>query len=143
MAIRSELKENEKRLAKREDNLDSKLDTLTIKEKHLEKQEQSVADRLSKIEVKECEASELLEERQEALSRVAGMSREEGRRELLGALEHELTHEAGQLVSKILGEARENAMEQARKITLTAIQRYAAGNTCENTVSAVAFRRMT
>ena len=136
-AVRAELKEVEKRLTKREDNLDSKLDTLTTKERHLEKAEQQVAQRAEKLTVAEGEAEQLLHRRQEELTRVSGMTRDDGKRELLSTLERELKHEAGQLISKILTEARETAADRAREVTITAIQRYAADNTCESTVSAV------
>ena len=135
--VRAELKKIEKRLTKREDNLDGKLDTLTTKERHLEKTERQMAERSAGLARTEEQAQELVERRQQELTRVSGMSVEQGKRELLAILNGQLTHEAGQLISKVLGEARENAMQQAREVTLTAIQRYAAENTCEATVSTV------
>ncbi|NOT01349.1 MAG: ribonuclease Y [Phycisphaerales bacterium] len=135
--VRSELKDVEKRLTKREDNLDSKLDTLTTKERHLEKAEGDLEARVVKVGAAEQKAAELVERRGAELVRVSGMTPEEGKRELLSALESQLVHESGQLVARILGEARENAVAKAREITLTAIQRYAADNTCEATVSTV------
>ena len=47
---RAELKGIEKRLTKREDNLDSKLETLSTKEKHLEKSEKKVSQILKEYE---------------------------------------------------------------------------------------------
>lgn len=135
--VRAEMKEVEKRLQKREDNLDGKLDTLTTKERHLEKAEQAVAERGEALSALEEKAESLVEKRQDELVRVSGMSVDDAKQELLSSLERELTHEAGQLVAKVLGEARENATEQAREITLTAIQRFAADNTCEASVSTV------
>jgi len=135
--VRAEQKEIEKRLTKREDNLDGKLDTLTTKERNLEKAEQKVVDRSAELEKLEASAAELFEQREHELSRVARMSVEEAKRELLTLLENDLTHEAGQLISKVLSEAQEEASEKAREVTLIAIQRYAAENTCEATVSTV------
>ena len=42
--VRDELKESERRLEKRADNLDKKLDTLSIKERNLEKNEQRLQE---------------------------------------------------------------------------------------------------
>ncbi len=134
---RAEFKEIEKRLTKREDNLDQKLDTLTHKQKHIEKQDEKLAAEAARLNERDKKSRELLERREEELVRVAGLSKSEAKTELLSALETELTRESGQLISKVLGEAREEAQQKAREITLTAIQRYAADNTCEGTVSTV------
>jgi ribonuclease Y len=134
---RNELKEIEKRLTKREDTLDRKLDTLETKDRHLEKSEKKLTERRERLEARERETEELLVQRQEELVRVSGLSLTEARQEILSNLELELSRESGQLINKILGEARETAQEQAREITLTAIQRYAAENTAEATVSTV------
>ncbi len=134
---RGELKETEKRLTKREDNLDRKLDTLSTKERHLEKAERKNVERATSLEEKDKRADELVERRQAELMRIAGMSRDEAKQELLSALEDDLKLEMGQLVHRMVTEARENAAAQAREITLTAIQRFAAENTCEATVSTV------
>ncbi len=134
---RAELKGIEKRLVKREDTLDSKLETLATKERHLERSEAKLAERGTKLQESERRVEELGERREAELVRISGLTAEAAKQELLGALEEELTHEAGQLINKIIGEAQENAMVQAREITLTAIQRYAADITCEGTVSTV------
>ncbi len=134
---RLEFKEIEKRLTKREDNLDQKLDTLTAKEKHLDKMEQQLAESTAQLEERNRKSQQLLDDREQELVRVSKLSVGEARAELLSSLESRLTHDAGQLVSKIIGEAREEAEAKAREITLTAIQRYAADNTSEATVSTV------
>lgn len=134
---RVELKDAERRIAKREDNLDGKLDTLASKEKHLEKSEKKLGDRDAKLSEQAKRVEELEAKRQEELVRVSGMSAADAKQELLNSFEDELTHEAGQMVIKILGDAREDAANKAREITLIAIQRYAAENTCEATVSTV------
>ncbi len=136
-ATRDELKSIEKRLTKREDNLDQKLDTLTTKEKHLDRTERKLQESIGRVEDRDRKSQELLGQREAELSRISGLSRDEGRAELLAALERDLTIESGQLINKMLGEARENAEAQAREITLIAIQRFAADHTSEGTVSTV------
>jgi ribonuclease Y len=65
------------------------------------------------------------------------MSAEQAKAQLFAALEHELEGEAAVIVERILTEARDNANQKVREITLTAIQRYAAEHTCDSTVSTV------
>ncbi|GAB4108320.1 MAG: ribonuclease Y [Phycisphaeraceae bacterium] len=146
---RNELKEHERRLTKREDNLDRKLDTLTTKEKYLDELDAQVKKREAALAGKQEELDALIEQRRnlletarqeqkQALLRIANMSEEEARRESLKAVERECQHEAGALIQKITEQAEEEAKDTALKITLQAIQRYASEHTADSTVSAIA-----
>jgi ribonuclease Y len=134
---RAELKENEKRLTKREDNLESKLDTLATKERNLDKQTQKLQDSELALEAREKEIAQQIEAQRSKLLEISGMSAEQAKAQLFAALEHELEGEAAVIVERILTEARDNANQKVREITLTAIQRYAAEHTCDSTVSTV------
>jgi len=48
-----------------------------------------------------------------------------------------MEHETAELIDKRLSEAKEAAEDKARNIIIQAIQRYAAEQTCEGTVSTV------
>ncbi len=135
--VRDELKDAERRLEKRADNLDKKLDTLSTKEKMLEQGEQRVRDRESVVERQEKEIAEILEQQRSQLLRISGMSADEARNLLLTRLQHEIEHDAASLVDKILAEAKETAHEKSREIVITAIQRYATEHTSASTVSTV------
>jgi ribonucrease Y len=145
---RSEVKDNERRLTKREDNLDRKLDTLTTKEKYLDdmdagikKREKQLAGKKDELDALLVERKELIEaarrEQKQTLLRIANLSEEEAKRESLKAVERECQHEAGQLIQQITGKAEEEAKDNALKITLQAIQRYASEHTADSTVNAV------
>ena len=134
---RRELKESEKRIAKREDNLESKLDTLSTKERKLEREEARIAEVSTGVAQQQEEAGRLVAEQRDRLVKVSGMSQEDARQTLLQITEKEVEHDCAVLVEKLLTEARDNAAQKARDITLIAIQRYAAENTSENTVSTV------
>ncbi len=135
--MRAELKEIEKRLAKREDNLEGKLDTLAIKERNLEQAQKRVATRADEVAKREREAESLVGERRERLLKVSGMTVDEARRTVLGDLSVELEHDSAELIEKTLATARDEALQRSREITLTAIQRYAGEHTCDSTVSTV------
>jgi ribonuclease Y len=135
--MRGELKAIEKRLAKREDNLEAKLDTLVTKERNLEQSLKKLAADAETLAAKEAEAESLLTQRREQLLRVSGLSLDDARRTVLNDIREELDHEAAEMVEKSVAVAKDEAANRAREITLTAIQRYAGEHTCESTVSTV------
>ncbi len=136
-AMRAELKETEKRFAKREDNLEAKLDTLVTKEKNLEQALKKLTTRTEEITQRETEATALLAQRREQLLRVSGLTIDEAKRTILDEVRHEVDREAAILIEKTVSTAKEEAVQRAREITLTAIQRYAGEHSCESTVSTV------
>ncbi|HEX7008800.1 MAG TPA: Rnase Y domain-containing protein, partial [Phycisphaeraceae bacterium] len=148
-AVRNEMKEVERRLTKREDNLDRKLDTLTTKEKYLDELDAKIKAREQTVSQREQELEELiakhrealdqaLQEQKQALLRIANLSEEDAKREALKAIERECQHEAAQIIRRNVEKAEEESKEAALKITLQAIQRYASEHTADSTVSAIA-----
>lgn len=137
-ATRDELKETERRLSRREDNIDKKMDVLNTKERKLEEREQAVERRDEALAAKETEIDRLLTEQRAELLRVSKLTADEARTLCLERTEREVEREAGQLVEKLLLTAQETAREKARVITIDAIQRYAAEHTGEATVDTVA-----
>jgi ribonuclease Y len=145
---RSEIAEKERRLTKREDLLDKKLDTLGTKEKYLLDLDRQIKDEQGRIDGKLDEAEAMLQKRQKAneqhaehlkndLLRVAHLSEEDAKREAMRVLEQQLTHESGELIKQVTERTEEQAKEIAQKITLTAIQRYASEHCSESTSNSV------
>ncbi|MBN1492467.1 MAG: ribonuclease Y [Phycisphaerae bacterium] len=136
-AARTELKETERRLTKREDNLEKKLDALSAQERSLQSQEQRLKDREEKLTAKDEELSDILGQQRDQLLRISGMGVEEAKELLLSRIEQEVEHEAATIVENAISNAKETAEEKSREIILTAVQRYAAEHTSDHTVSAV------
>jgi ribonuclease Y len=134
---RRKLEEHENRLSKREDTLDRKLDTLSVKEKHLDDLENKVERREKAVKAKEEELSGILKEQRDRLLQIAGMTAEQAREVLLKRIEDECRQDAGAIVQRIVEQAQEEGKEKARNIILQAIQRYAAEQTADHTVSTV------
>ena len=134
---RRKLEELDQRLSKREDTLDKKLDTLTVKERHLDDLESKVAQREKLVQQKEAELAEVLREQRERLLSITNLSVDQAREMLLRKLEDECKQECGALITKLTEQAQEEAKEKSRQILLQAIQRYAAEQTSDHTVSAV------
>ena len=134
---RSELRNIEKRVAKREDNLEAKLDTLSTKEKKLDQMDRRLSERLEGVEIKEREIDGILEQQRSSLLRISGLDADTARRTVLSDLEGEMEQECGQLIEKMIGEAREQAEDKSREIVITAIQRYAAAHTSSSVARTV------
>jgi len=146
---RNEIKESERRITKREDNLDRKLDMLATKEKYLSDEDEKVKVRERTVARKESELDQLLaehrkiveqtrREQKQVLLRLSNLSEEDARKEALKAVEMDVQHEAAQIIQRHMLRAEEESKETARKITLQAIQRYASDHTADSTVSAIA-----
>jgi len=127
---RAEQQRLERRLIQREETLDRKLETA-------EKREQVLAQREQEVTKAREELEESSQRQRVELERVAGLTLEQARQELLQKTEIEIRHEAAQLGKKIEAEARETAERSAREIVALAIQRCAADHTAEVTVSVV------
>jgi len=134
---RRELRSEEKRLAKREDMIDQKLETLHSKERMVDTAEKAIAEREKGLMAKDRQLNEIIGQQKSQLLKVANLSMDEARNILLGRIEKDIEQEASALIQKRLEDAKDTADEQAREIIITSIQRYAADHTCERTVSAV------
>jgi ribonuclease Y len=135
--IRAELHENEIRLAKREDVLERQAELLHQRENTQNQQEKELERRLKRMEIKDKELSSLIAQQKNQLLKITAMSINEAKGLLLKNLEDECEHEMSALISRKVEEANEIADEKSREVISTAIQRYAAEQTCEVTVSTV------
>jgi ribonuclease Y len=147
-AERQQVKEDERRLTKREDTLDRKLDLLATKEKSIVELDQKIKHREQAIEGRQAELDALVAERRDAMAKyhaeqkqrlltISNLSEEEARKQALKALESETQHEAAEIIQRSTERAEEEARENAQRITLMAIQKYASEHTAESTTNAV------
>jgi len=120
----------EKRLAQKEDLLERKVESLEAKE-------QNLLEREEKLEVDKKSLENARKEQDIALERIASLTTEEARAELLKKTEEEMRHELAMMVKEMEQEAKENAEKEAREILSIAIQRCSADHVAETTVSVV------
>jgi ribonuclease Y len=135
--VRAELHETEMRLTKREDGIERQVEMLQQREKALKQQEQEVDRRLRTIDLKEKQLTALLAQQKNQLLKITAMDMNEAKELLLKRLEDECEHEMSALIQRKVEETTEAAEDKSREIITTAIQRYAADQTCEATVSTV------
>ena len=111
-------------------SLDQKLAGVDRREQDLRKLDQQLQERTGVLNKREREIGARLEQ-------VAGLTAQEAKLELIQRIENEARDEAGALVRNITEQARKNADREAKKIVALAIQRIAAEQTAEASVSAV------
>jgi len=134
---RKGFREQEKRLEKRADLLDQKLELINKKERDFESVQRYLSEQQDEVTKRNLEVRQLLVEQRETLHRVAQLNQDEARELLLRRLTDELSHEVGGLILKHDQMLRDTTVAKAREILATAIQRYAASHTAETTVSTV------
>ncbi|MDR5695238.1 MAG: ribonuclease Y [Armatimonadota bacterium] len=127
---RAEIQRLERRIVQREESLDRKAEALERRERALIQREQEVSKAREEVEA-------LRREHRLELERIAGLTSEEAKEQLLREIEAEVRHEAAQLIKKVEEQARAEADRLAKEIIALAIQRCAADHTAEVTVSVV------
>ncbi len=132
---RNKLQAFDKQLQSREENLERKVELLNKKERDLNEARRQTEDRNRQLEEKQSVVNRLLQEENQKLERVSGMSREEARKLLLDNLVNETRSESAQMLKEIRDTARMDARKEAQKIIIQAIQRTAADHCVETTVS--------
>ena len=128
---RNEMQRLEKRILQKEETLDKKSENLERKEEELNKKNKEVETLQN--ELNESQRKIILE-----LEKVSGMTSEEAKNSLLRTIENEVKLEAAHMIKNIEAEAKEEAGKKAKEIIAGAIQKCAADQVAENTVSVVA-----
>ena len=111
-------------------SLDQKLAGVDRREEELRRTEQQLQDRARGLDKRQQEIGTRLEH-------VAGLTAQEAKLEIVTRLENEARDEAAALIRNITEQAKKNADREAKKIIALAIQRIAAEQTAESSVSAV------
>ena len=126
--LRGDLERRETRLADREQRLDAEL-------KRIEDRAQALSQRKQDLERRAAELDKLDADRSKELERVAGLTSDAAKVELVATIENQAKREAALIVRDIEREARSEGDKRARKIVTLAIQRVATEQTSESVVS--------
>ena len=133
----NQLRDKERRLTKREDTLDRETDLLRQSEKQLKESEKDLVRKKENLDVKNKDLSSVITQQKNQLLKISSMDVQSAKELLLKRLEDECEHEMNSVVLRKSEETKEIAEEKGREIISTAIQRYAAEQTCEVSVSMV------
>src|SRR2546421_2450430 len=134
-AVKDEVRElrggperRETRLADREQRLDEEL-------KRIEDRAQALSQRSQDLDARAAELDNLETDKTKELERVAGLTSDQAKGELVATIENQAKREAALIVRDIEHEARSEGEKRARKIVTLAIQRVATEQTSESVVS--------
>ena len=134
---RTEIGQQERRLQQKEEQVDRRLEEISRRQVTVEEKEEQLVRAREALEATQAELAQATEEQRRALERIAALPREEARRELLAGLERELVSEKADRIRRADAELREEVDERSRELIITTIQRHAADQTGETSVSVV------
>ncbi len=127
---RAEVQKYERRVMNKEESLDKKTE-------QLDRKEQSLTAREENLKKKTAEMDDLIAQRQEELEKISGLTSEQAKEYLLKSVEEDVKHDTAKLIKELDTKAREDADKKAKEYVVNAIQRCAADNVAETTVSVV------
>lgn len=125
-----EVRSQENRLNQREQNIDKRVQTLDQREHQISSLQGQLDRRSRDLEAAEQEVGERLES-------VAGMTTDEARTTLLDSLKDDVAIESAQIIRDAEARTKAEADKTAREILSLAIQRLAADQTSQITVSTI------
>ncbi len=127
---RSDVQQQEKRLIQKEENLEKKIYSAEQREKQLDRREEDIES--TKLEVQKLKDSELDE-----LEKIARLSTEDAKKQLLAKVDETLTTEKAERIKTMEDQIKEKSEDTAKNVITYAIQKCAADHTAESTVSIV------
>jgi ribonuclease Y len=137
-----EVLERNKKINDAENRIKQKEVSINQKEAALDKQikeNEAIKENLNRqievVNIKRTELEKHQEEHIRRLEKIAGLSAEEAKAQLVESLKNEAKTQALALQQEIIEDAKQKANKEARKIVIQTIQRTAAEQTIENTVT--------
>ncbi len=125
---RKEIDEIEKRVLKREETLDAKLNAISAEEGKLKAEE-------ARLRAEEQALGKKAEELEAKLQKIGGLSAADAREEIMRRVKEDRTQDMARLVEKIDRENRDEVEKKASEIVTTALQRYARSHVAEITTT--------
>lgn len=134
---KNKIRAKENKLVRQEDSLNFREENLAAKEKKLNEKEKQTDSKLANLSKMEQELQQKIDQQIVVLERVAGLSQDEAKKELMEAVEKRTEKEIASYLHEKQEEAETMASANARNIISLAIQRYSQEETIERTVSTV------
>jgi len=137
-----EVNERNRKINDSENRIRQKEQSINQKEANLDKQikeNEAIKDNLNRqidlVNIKRTELEKHQEEHIRRLEKIAGLSADEARNQLVESLKNEAHTQALALQQEIIDEAKQKANKEARKIIIQTIQRTAAEQAIENSIT--------
>jgi ribonucrease Y len=129
------INESENRARQKEQSINQKEANLDKQIKENEAIKENLNRQIEVVNLKRTELEKHQEEHIRRLEKIAGLSAEEAKNQLIESLKQEAQTRALVLQQEIIEDAKLKANKEARKIVIQSIQRTAAEQTIENTVT--------
>lgn len=134
---KNDINKQEERLIQKEATLDRQTELLNKKDELLSNRELKLEEKLQSLEEKSIEVNELKIQQEEELQRIANLTEEQARQEIMTSIEEEMSKETAIYIRNRELEAKDVADRKAKELIVQSIQRYAVDVVSENTVTVV------
>ena len=129
------LQSNEQKLKQREQSISQLMEQNKRRENELEVQKTTLAQQTETATKRREEAERMLNQQVAQLEKIANLTADEARDQLVEALRAEAETRAASHIKNVMEESRLTATKEAKKIVIETIQRTAAEHAIENCVS--------
>ena len=127
---RNELQKYEKRVLTKEESVDKKAEAV-------EKREQDCTAKANELQKREKKVDELEAGAIKELERIAGLTQDEAKQELLASVEEDAKIDIAKMYKSLETKAKEEAEKKAKEYVVNAIQKCAVDHVSETTISVV------
>ena len=132
-----EIKEKSKEVSKKERRITQKEETLDAKIEGLEKKEAILHEKTAEADRLKEEITKTLEGQLAMLEKIAGLTKEDAKAELVARLDSEMQHETALKIAEYEEKFKDEVDVRAKDILSLAIQRFAADHVSEVAISVV------
>jgi ribonuclease Y len=136
-AKENQIQKQELQLEKVKDTLERQTEQVNQRDRQLKNLEKDLQRKVENVDIKSRELATMTAQQKSQLLKITGMNVEDAKELLLQRLEEECEKEMSDLIGRKVAQAEEQAEEKSKEIINLAIQRYAAEQTCEVSVSMV------
>jgi ribonuclease Y len=132
---KNQIIQNENKLRQKEQHLSKQLEQARRKDDELESMKENLTAQVEIVNRRKSELDKIKMEQVSALEKIANLSADEARDQLVEALKDEAASKASSYIKDIMEEAKLSATKEAKKIVVETIQRTATETAVENCVS--------
>ncbi len=127
--------QRENTIRQKEQSLAQKTEDLNDSQKEIETIRENISVQLELVEKRKEDLERSHRQQVEQLETISGLSAEEAKKQLVESLKEEARTDAMSFVNEIMDEAKMTANQEAKKVVIETIQRVAAENAIENSVT--------
>lgn len=132
---KSQIIGNENRLKQKEQNVSKQIEQNKRREAEIDSMKENLTAQLEILNKRKSDLDRIKQDQVNALEKIANLSADEARDQLVEALKDEAQTKASSYIKEIMEEAKMTATKQSKKVVIETIQRTATENAIENCVS--------